>query len=150
MKIIVLSLISLFLCISNIKAQTDNAVKDYQFAEIYHPLTGEIYGGRQERGNGIVDWRAEPYQTWSATAYLRNIYMDLAGMKFDTDGIYFQPVKTNLMETMKLCNFKYRNCMLHISIKRATEQTKFLLDGVETEPFIATELTGTHEIEIHI
>ena len=30
--------------------QTDNAIRYYQFAEIYHPLTGEIYGGRQERG----------------------------------------------------------------------------------------------------
>ena len=133
-----------------LKVQTENAVKDYQFAEIYHPITGEIYGGRQERGNGIVDWRAEPYQTWSATAYLRNIYMDLAGMKFDTDGIQFHPIKTNLMETMKLSNFKYRDCVLNISIKRATGQSKFLLDGEKTEPFISKELTGAHEIEIQI
>ena len=59
-------------------AQTANALRSMQFAEIYHPLTGEPYGGRQENyGIAITDWNAEPHQTWSATAYLRNVYMDL-------------------------------------------------------------------------
>lgn len=45
-------------------SQTENAVRYYQFAEIYHPITGEIYGGRQERDKrGIVEWKAEPFQT---------------------------------------------------------------------------------------
>lgn len=55
-------------------AQTANALRSMQFAEIYHPLTGEPYGGRQENyGIAITDWNAEPHQTWSATAYLRNV-----------------------------------------------------------------------------
>ena len=133
-----------------LKAQTENAIKDYQFAEIYHPITGDIYGGRQERGNGIIEWRSEPYQTWSATAYLRNVFMDLVGMKFEIDGVHFQPIETNLVKTMELSNLKYRNCVLNISIKKATGQIKFFLDGVETQPFISKELIGMHEIEIQI
>lgn len=133
---------------NELNAQTQNALKNYQFAEIYHPITGEIYGGRQERGNGIIEWCAQPYQTWSATAYLRNIYMNLAGMQFDTDGIHFHPVKTSLMDSMELTNFKYRNCVLHISIEKADASPKFLLDGAEQEPFLSKDLTGNHEIQI--
>lgn len=132
------------------EAQTENAVKDYQFAEIYHPITGEIYGGRQERGKGIVDWRSEPYQTWSATAYLRNVYMNLIGMNFDTNGIHFCPVNTKLLKTIKLSNFKYRNCVLNISIKWGTGEMRVLLDGVEAEPFISATISGTHEVEIQM
>ena len=70
-----------------------HAVRDMQFAEIYHPLTGEIYGGLQEReGQGIGLWGAASRQTWSATAYIRMVFIGLAGMRFDSDGVRFQPV----------------------------------------------------------
>lgn len=134
-----------------LKAQTENAVKVYQFAEIYHPITGEIYGGRQERDHrGIVEWRSEPYQTWSATAYLRNIYLDLVGMCFDTDGIRFRPVNTRLATRMKLSGFQYRNSVLNISISKVEGKNRFLLDGVETESFVPKGLSGVHEVEIYI
>ena len=133
-----------------LKAQTENALHDYQFAEIYHPVTGEIYGGRQENGNGIIEWRAEPYQTWSATAYLRNIYLDLVGMRFDTDGICFRPVKTKLTANIKLSNFRYRDCVLNISVHKTEGKDRFILDGVTTQPFISKDLSGTHEVEIYI
>ena len=134
-----------------LKAQTENAVKYYQFAEIYHPITGEIYGGRQERDHrGIVEWRSEPYQTWSATAYLRNIYLDLIGMQFDTDGIHFQPVKTELAVDMSLRNFRYRNCVLNIQVHRTNQGVRFLLDGNETVAFVTKDLTGVHNVEIFV
>ena len=51
-----------------------HAVRDRQFAEIYHPLTGEIYGGLQENGGRIVLWNATSRQTWAATAYIRMVF----------------------------------------------------------------------------
>ncbi|MCD6331750.1 MAG: hypothetical protein J7L89_00600 [Bacteroidales bacterium] len=49
----------------------DHAVRDMQFAEIYHPYTGEKYGGIQESNGELVQWSAANRQTWSATGYIR-------------------------------------------------------------------------------
>ena len=134
-----------------LKTQTENALYDHQFAEIYHPITGEVYGGRQERDHrGIVEWRSEPYQTWSATAYLRNVYLNLAGMQFDTDGIHFHPVSTELVNDMRLSNFHYRNCVLNITVRRTDGEKRFLMDGKETTPLVVKELVGVHEVEIYL
>ncbi len=63
--------------------ETDNALRYMQFAELYHPATGEMYGGKQEwLDRGIKDWHSESFQTWSATAYLRNCLRDIVGMDF--------------------------------------------------------------------
>lgn len=132
-------------------AQTDNAVNSFQFAEIYHPMTGEVYGGWQEANkDGIFLSYPQPYQTWSATAYLRDVYMDLLGMLFDTDGIHFAPVRTELVTDVKLKLFHYRDAVLNISVKKAQGNGSFRLDGVETEPFVPTDITGVHSIEILI
>ena len=129
--------------------QTENALRHYQFAEIYHPLTGEIYGGRQERGNGIVEWRSEPYQTWSATAYLRNVYMDLIGMKFTDKGIEFAPVCSSVVNNICLYSLKYRNTLLDITIKGRGDCVKhFRVNGKETKPFISNSDAGKLNIEI--
>lgn len=47
-----------------------NAERDMQFAEIYHPENGHIYGGIQEGGGEYLEWRSCAWQTWSATALL--------------------------------------------------------------------------------
>lgn len=133
--------------------QTDNAIRYYQFAEIYHPLTGEIYGGRQERGKkGISEWATEPYQTWSATAYLRNVYMDLVGMKFETEGISFAPVGTATANDISLKSVKYRNMILNIKIKgNGNAIRSFSVNGnVQHEPFISAKLKGNINIEIEM
>ena len=129
--------------------QAENALRHYQFAEIYHPLTGEIYGGRQERGNGIVEWRAEPYQTWSATAYLRNVYMNLIGMCFSPEGIKFNPVGSRLTENVTLTGLEYRNTVLNITVKGSGSGiSSFTVNGVERTPFIASDEEGELNIVI--
>ena len=132
------------------RLQTENALRYYQFAEIYHPITGEMYGGVQEwKGSGLRDWRSEPYQTWSATAYLRGVYNDIMGMEFDTDGIRFTPVRTSLIGKAELTNLHYRECVLNIRLSGGGGAIKsFTLDGAASEPFISKELCGTHSIEI--
>ena len=47
-----------------------HAVRDGQFAEIYHPGDGRIYGGLQEGGGKYLEWRSCEKQTWSASAFL--------------------------------------------------------------------------------
>lgn len=129
--------------------QTDNALNSNQFAEIYHPLTGEAYGGRQEREGGIIgEWDSGAYQTWSATAYLRNVYMNLLGMRFDVDGVRFDPVKTDLVTDIKLTNFKYRDSVLNISVRRTQGSGSFKVNGVETVPYIPKDIKGINSIEI--
>ena len=129
--------------------QTENALRYYQFAEIYHPLTGQMYGGRQESGNGIVEWNSEPYQTWSATAYLRNVYMDLVGMKFTEKGITFAPVGSSLTNAVKLTSFKYRNAVFDITIKgKGASQKSFRINGEDAEPFVPCDSEGRINIEI--
>ena len=131
-------------------AQTANALRSMQFAEIYHPLTGETYGGRQERyGAAITDWNSEPHQTWSATAYIRNVYMDLMGMDFKTDGIEFRPVKSTFVNKRELEGLHYRNAVLNVSVIGEGSKIKsFRVNGKESEPFISADESGELNIEI--
>lgn len=133
--------------------QTQNALNSNQFAEIYHPLTGEPYGGRQEWDGVIVEtevYRPIPYQTWSATAYLRNVYMNLLGMRFETDGISFEPTKSALISDIKLTNLKYRESILNISISRTTGTKSFKINGIESKAYIPKDITGINNIEIQL
>ena len=137
-------------------SQTANAVKYMQFAEIYHPDTSEIYGGVQEYGSaakesqrGITEWEAVPFQTWSATAYLRDVYMDLIGMRFCEDGIKFCPVGSSLVNEISLQNIVYRNAVLNITIIGNGSSIKsFKLNGKRTNNFISADICGINEIEI--
>lgn len=130
--------------------QTDNAMRYHQFAEIYHPVTGQIYGGIQERwGKGISSWNSEPFQTWSATAYLRNVYMNVLGMRFDTEGIIFAPFGCRGLNKIELNNFSYRDATINISIIGEGKKIKsFKLNGVESKPFISKDLKGEFEVSI--
>ncbi len=94
-----------------------HATRDRQFAEIYHPLSGKIYGGMQEAGGkGIIPWKATSRQTWAATAYLRMILLGLVGMRFDTDGVQFRPCVPDGISHVEIENVKFRNMHLKITI----------------------------------
>lgn len=96
---------------------TKRALRDGHFAEIYHPVTGEIYGGVQERwGKGITSWASELKQTWSATGYIRMILFDIIGIKIDENGVNIKPNLIDGIETIELKNFTFRNKLYDISI----------------------------------
>ncbi len=61
-------------------ALTHNAVRDAQFAEIYHPDDGRIYGGIQDGPEGYHEWHSCTWQTWSASAYLAMIFYGVCGL----------------------------------------------------------------------
>ena len=57
-----------------------HAVRDGQFAEIYHPEDGRIYGGIQEGGGEYIEWRSCEKQTWSAAAFLAMVFYGILGL----------------------------------------------------------------------
>lgn len=59
---------------------SQHAVRDNQFAEIYHPDDGRIYGGLLEGGGQILEWRSCSWQTWSAAAFIAMILYGICGI----------------------------------------------------------------------
>ena len=137
-----------------LKKLAEHACRDSHFAEIYHPITGEIYGGRQEHwtdGFYIREWLSEKRQTWSATAYLRIILKDIAGMKFTTKGIEFKPNMVAGIDNFVLKFIKYRDMELDISVNGTGEIKSFKLNGeIKDKPFVPCDSRGKVKIEIEL
>ena len=95
-----------------------HAVRDKQFAEIYHPITGAIYGGMQEAGErGIIQWNATSRQTWAATAYLRMVLLGVVGMRFEEDGLRFQPCVPEGVSRIVLRGLRYREMDIDVTVE---------------------------------
>ena len=100
---------------------TKRAMRDGHFAEIYHPVSDELYGGIQEnKGQGIISWKSELKQTWSATGYIRMILFDIIGINVDENGISVSPNLINGLEYIELKNLPFRGKLLDISIDKKT------------------------------
>ncbi len=63
-----------------LRTLAEHAVRDNQFAEIYHPEDGRIYGGIQEGGGKYLEWRSCSWQTWSAAALLAMVLYGVFGL----------------------------------------------------------------------
>lgn len=128
------------------------AVRDAQFTEIYHPYTGEIYGGRQEAdGSGeIKEWSSCRRQTWSATAFLRMVLHGLVGIRFQEDGVLFAPALPSTLHELTLSGIVYRGSELTIHIEGTGPHIKhFSLDGKkECHPFLASTIQGKTTLRI--
>jgi len=128
-----------------------HARRDRHFAEIYHPLSGEIYGGMQEAGGkGIILWEATSRQTWAATAYLRMILLGLVGMRFDADGVQFRPCVPDGISYVQIDNVKYRNMLLKITIQgTGTKIKQCTINGKNAATaFVGVTKTGRQDIVI--
>ncbi len=79
---------------------------------------------------------------------LRNVLMDLLGMKFDVDGIHFKPCGTMLVGDITAEGICYRNAVLDISVKGHGGVKSFKLDGEATQPFLPADTCGKHTVEI--
>lgn len=130
---------------------TECSVRDGFFAEIYHPDTGEIYGGRQEfMKNGIIEWESQKKQTWSATGYLHMIFMNIAGMRFKTDRVEFSPYLPPSIGSMEITNLHFRDSVLNIKITGQGEKIKdFSVNGEKTACFVP-HCPGIKNIEITV
>ena len=91
-------------------------MRDGQFAEIYHPEDGRIYGGLQEGGGEYLEWRSCACQTWSATALLAMILDGVFGL--GEDGSPGRPCLPEGVERAALSGLRVRGQELRLSLRR--------------------------------
>ena len=97
----------------------EKAVRDNQFYEIYHPDTGEAYGGIQEFGpNNFGMWGSCSHQTWSATGYLSLIYYELLGADIGEKSVTFKPYLPEGVNEATFSGFKVGSTTFEIVITR--------------------------------
>lgn len=131
---------------------TEHAVRDLHFAELYHPDTGAVYGGMQEAGKerGIALWNATSRQTWAATAYLRMILFGVAGMRFDTSGVRFQPCLPEGLSKVALSNIHYRGMIVDLDLSgNGSKADSCSINGENVDkPFLKADGTGKKLVAI--
>ena len=130
---------------------TEYANRDVYFTEIYHPITGLPYGGVQELGDELRhEWSSCARQTWSATGYLRLILQGLLGMRFDTQGVRFEPQMPEGVEFVCLQNLPYRQMRITITVERKGDhiQTCHINGKPVTRAFIPATDTGEQVVHI--
>jgi glycogen debranching enzyme len=130
----------------------EKAVRDGQFYELYHPITGLPYGWLQEEAghHGLMTWDSVQHQTWSATAYLRLILFDLVGMRFDESGIVFAPLLPDDIHKVDLTGLRYRNAFLDIHISGSGSHIiRMTVNGERARDHrLPVTATGHQQIEI--
>lgn len=122
-----------------------------QCAEIYHPLTGEIYGGLQEAGKGESGWEWESCarQSWSASGYLRMLLFGVVGMRLAAQEVAFTPYLPAEIDWLEISDLPYRRARLDIRIERGRGNAAIAsVDGEESIPSLPSEIQGKHSVEI--
>ena len=112
-----------------LRALAVKAVRDRQFYEIYHPVSGKEYGGLQERRQKdgslkIGLWASCKHQTWSATAYLSLIYYHVLGAKVGEGTVSFKPYLPDGVNEVAVKDFKVGDTTFDIVVVRGGEGPK--------------------------
>ncbi|MGE5499959.1 MAG: MGH1-like glycoside hydrolase domain-containing protein, partial [Syntrophothermus sp.] len=127
---------------------------NYNFREIYIPLSGKPDGGYQGAGASDPDhhWESCKLQTWSATAYINMVHNGLAGFRINNDKILFSPYLPESIHYLELKNIQYHQAKLDIVIKGNGKNIKtFLLNGKkQSKHSIASNLKGSNKITIEM
>jgi glycogen debranching enzyme len=124
-----------------------------QCAEIYHPGSGDVYGGLQEAGRGKngLEWASCSRQTWSASAYLRMILFGVTGLRFSSVGVEFHPQLPAGMEQITIEALPYRDVVLNLRIEGSGSKiSQFTVNGKSAEPFLPANLHGEQHIKIAV
>lgn len=134
----------------------ENAVRDMQFSEIYHPFTGERYGGMQEgykedQGK-ILLWHSTNRQTWAATAYIRMVIYGLLGVNTDNGIISFSPCIPEDLSQVELSNLSIRNMNFHVKVTGSgTQIGQVSINGkTAPKPEVSASSKGNYLIEIKL
>ena len=110
---------------NELRLLAEKAVRDGQFYEIYHPDTGEVYGGLQSGGHGDISlWGSCEHQTWSATAYLSLIYYHLLGATVEKGKVSFKPYLPAGVNEASVSGFKVGKTTFDVVIVRNGEGEK--------------------------
>jgi glycogen debranching enzyme len=126
---------------------------DAQCAEIYHPETGEIYGGLQEAGSGPggMQWTSCACQSWTASAYLRILLTGLFGLRFSAKGITFQPHLPPPSGRAQIGALHYRTCKLTVTVEGAGGRViECHRNGAQSQPFLPAGLHGEQHIHLRM
>jgi glycogen debranching enzyme len=120
------------------------------FMEIFHPVTGEPYGGLQIDKGTMRVWGSCPKQTWSSTAYLRMLYAVLIGMEFSPNGLRFAPRVPSRFSEIALEGLPYRSATLSVQVTGSgTCLETANLDGKALpEALLPPEIEGEHRVEL--
>jgi glycogen debranching enzyme len=136
------------------KNLTLHTLHDMQFREIYHPKTGQAYGGMQEDGfkkGWIREWKSTERQTWGATAYLRMVLNGLFGMNFSEQGIGFKPVVPRAYENLRLTGIPYQGAVLNFYIQGSGTRIKqFRVNGQPGPAMIPRDIRGNVVVEMEL
>ena len=106
----------------------DKAIRDMHFAEMFHPDTGDIYGGWQEWEGNIVKWASCRKQTWSATGFLSLLYRGILGFDVVDGVITLKPYLPDGVNTVTVS---------HINLLGKTFAVKITRDGSGPKEFKA-------------
>ncbi|QDU32900.1 Bacterial alpha-L-rhamnosidase [Poriferisphaera corsica] len=132
----------------------NHAIRDQQFAEIYHPDTTEMYGGLQEisEQDGIVLTKSCTHQTWSATAYMNMVLHCILGIRASDTGMRFHPHLPKGIDEMSLINLKWHNWTIDLTIRRATplEPSITITGNDEAADLGMIPISGTGHVKVAI
>ncbi len=122
-----------------------------QCAEIYHPMTGEIYGGLQEAGRGEngMEWVSCARQSWTASALLRMVLFGILGMRISETGIAFRPHLPPDVDFLEVEGIPYRAAQLTVSVRRGGAAARHVhTNGAPAEVFLPAGASGPQRIEM--
>ncbi len=97
----------------------ENAVRDKQFFELYHPETGLPYGGLQEdfKAQGLILYKSCEHQSWSATGFLSMLLYGIAGLRHIKGHLDFKPYLPSIIDYIKIEGIHYADTVMDIMIE---------------------------------
>lgn len=136
-----------------LKLLAEKAVRDNQFAELYHPVSGEIYGGMQEHYDGGPPrlWAACQRQTWCATGFMGLVLRLIFGLRVEDGRVSFAPWLPDGVNEARLEHLSYRGMCLNVGVRR-TGRPGASINGRVSEAVVeAGGVAGaTVQIEINL
>lgn len=118
------------------------------FYEIYDSKSGAVEGGWQSG----IHFNSVPNQTWSATAYLSMVFNGIFGMRFEPNGLHFEPLVPSGWSGARLTGIAYRGATLDLVVHgTGTRLRSMKLDGARlAEGRIPSTLRGKHTVELTV
>lgn len=97
---------------------TEKAIRDSQFYEIYHPVTGLPYGGIQEpvKDGEYSRLKSCEHQAWSATGYLSMLIYGAAGVSIGFEEIRYNLTKMKEIKSIEIMGLDFKGTECNISI----------------------------------
>jgi len=133
---------------------TEFSNRDNQFYEIFHPDTGEVYGGIQEHRTvkGVKDFKSCEHQTWSATAYISMLLYGFSGIQVDIDKVSFNPYLNESINELEIKDLKIVDMNINLKIKGKGNTIKsFKINNkITKDNFIDINLKGNINISIEV